>query len=377
MADFTWRGLPEADWNATESWFSTNGLAPVFGDAAAFFPGAYVVEGGGSASTITLVDGAQPTLAGTGSEIYSATLLTLGSDTRLFVDNAVLLTGTTTLGQNAILDLTHAPAGSGLASIPGSASLGDLTLAPPPAGPGVINPSGGMLVIGDHTVEVNNLANGNSGVGNAFEARAGIIGSGTLLQAPFSDHPEVRVLQDGKPVSSLDFGTLHVGDAATLHFTLENFAGNSGGPPAQGAIQTLVHGGHVDDPALSGSGITAQNFTLAGRGGAEDFTVTLDTGQAHDLSGQDIHIAYQFNYGLFDIGEDLAITGSVVADAPSPVPIDWDALAARVEANFAATGKWFVPDDVSPVVDAPAPVDWDALAAQVEANFAATGQWFL
>ncbi|MBL6082778.1 hypothetical protein JMJ56_33035 [Belnapia sp. T18] len=37
--------------------------------------------------------------------------------------------------------------------------------------------------------------------------------------------------------------------------------------------------------------------------------------------------------------------------------LKWDALAARLEANFAATGKWFVPDDISipvlthPIVD--------------------------
>lgn len=60
---------------------------------------------------------------------------------------------------------------------------------------------------------------------------------------------------------------------------------------------------------------------------------------------------------------------------------DWNALAARVEANHAATGQWYV-DYASPLPppDAPASpgsIDWNALAAQAEANFARTGQWYV
>jgi hypothetical protein len=69
-------------------------------------------------------------------------------------------------------------------------------------------------------------------------------------------------------------------------------------------------------------------------------------------------------------------TGAILpaeAEPPPPTP-DWDALAAAVQANFAATGQWFVPD--GPVFD-PETTDWDALAAQATANFAATGQWYL
>ncbi len=54
--------------------------------------------------------------------------------------------------------------------------------------------------------------------------------------------------------------------------------------------------------------------------------------------------------------------------------IDWDALAARVLANFTATGQWYL-DDAPP---SPTPeVDWNALAAQVLATFQATGQWYV
>lgn len=63
-----------------------------------------------------------------------------------------------------------------------------------------------------------------------------------------------------------------------------------------------------------------------------------------------------------------------------PVQIDWNAEAGRVNAWFAATGNWGVPDGWSPEPETEAPVvesSWDAIAAQVQANFAATGQWFV
>ena len=346
MADFTWRGPAGpvgGDWNTPGNWVSqgaTATRAPTFGDVAGFFPGIYTVTGGGSASTISLIDGAQPTLAGTGREIYGAGLLSVGSDTRFFVDNAVLVVSATTIGQNGIVNLVNAPASTGLARIPGSASLGDVTLVGPPPPSGSPFPApGGILNIGSHNVTVGNLLNGNQGEGNAFNPRAGILGAGTLFQVPEGDHPLVKLLQDGHEITGLDFGTVHVGDTAVLHFTLENFAGNGGGPAAQGALQTMVNGANITDAALSGSGVTAQNFTIPGRGGQVSYDIALDTSQAHDLAGQALHIAFQFNNGQFDVGQTLAITGHVEAAA---APVDWNALAARVEANFAATGSWYL-----------------------------------
>jgi hypothetical protein len=66
-------------------------------------------------------------------------------------------------------------------------------------------------------------------------------------------------------------------------------------------------------------------------------------------------------------------------------PIDWAALAAQAEANYAATGHWYydMPTAAGTTTPAPeptpapaTPVDWDALAAQAAANYAATGHWF-
>jgi len=78
----------------------------------------------------------------------------------------------------------------------------------------------------------------------------------------------------------------------------------------------------------------------------------------------------------------LEAGGTSDAEAPaapaSPLveAVDWDALAAIVNANLAATGQWFAPPEgewQTRMVDG---TDWDALAAQVTANHAETGQWF-
>ncbi len=70
--------------------------------------------------------------------------------------------------------------------------------------------------------------------------------------------------------------------------------------------------------------------------------------------------------------------------APTPVVIslaaavDWTGLAAQMEANFLATGRWDVLGTAMPAAaQAETVVDWNALAADVEANFAATGYWHL
>ncbi len=80
-----------------------------------------------------------------------------------------------------------------------------------------------------------------------------------------------------------------------------------------------------------------------------------------------------------EVAANFAATGKWFANAAvtaSPsTPVDWNALAAQATANFAATGHWFVGDG-APTTPSPT-VDWDAIAAEVTANFMATGQWFV
>lgn len=97
--------------------------------------------------------------------------------------------------------------------------------------------------------------------------------------------------------------------------------------------------------------------------------------------------------GVFGTGHLLAVAppapvpGTPTLPAPGPADpgpahIDWDALAAKVQANFAATGQWYY-DDPATTGPHPGPstppgeTDWNAVAANVMANFAATGHWFV
>ncbi|MBX9595737.1 MAG: family 16 glycosylhydrolase [Roseomonas sp.] len=88
-----------------------------------------------------------------------------------------------------------------------------------------------------------------------------------------------------------------------------------------------------------------------------------------------------------------------IEPAPAPAPaagvVDWNGLAAAVEANWLLTGQWFIPegwnadgtrttttatptpDPTTPLPVADPVVDWEGLAAAVEANYAATGQWYI
>jgi hypothetical protein len=83
------------------------------------------------------------------------------------------------------------------------------------------------------------------------------------------------------------------------------------------------------------------------------------------------------------IGPAAAMASPVNASPAnsSAAPIDWQALGAQAEANFAATGIWFLNDTTTAAGPAAphtdAVVDWNALAAQVEATYAATGSWHL
>ncbi|MBX6744074.1 MAG: CHRD domain-containing protein [Acetobacteraceae bacterium] len=87
--------------------------------------------------------------------------------------------------------------------------------------------------------------------------------------------------------------------------------------------------------------------------------------------GADVPLYYNIHTTPFPAGE---IRGQLVASSTGTgEAVDWNALAADVQANFAATGQWFA----SGGPDIPPDADWNALAATVLANFEATGSWYL
>jgi hypothetical protein len=318
---FDWTGAPGARFDDPASWFDATldapaTRAPGLDDTAVFHPGDWTATGGGQVGTLLIEAGATVTVAGTGTERLGATTLTEEAGSTLVLQSAVLLVDASlTIGHDAVLDIGDAASftifpGSPLG--PFSVSAGTLALLGPGDGAG-----GGSVVLGANTIEVGLFRNGNSGIGNDFDPASGFSGTGQVVVGTF-DQPNVRIYDPdhSSPIGSgdlagLDFGTLHVGDAAVLRYGLINLSGNAG-YPANGAVQTLVKGGNVTDPALSGSGVEPQNFTLAPRGGMAIFDVALDTAEALLLQDQAVHIGFEFNRFQFDTGTTLPITGAVL-----------------------------------------------------------------
>lgn len=91
-----------------------------------------------------------------------------------------------------------------------------------------------------------------------------------------------------------------------------------------------------------------------------------------------------------DVGTDILVGIENIREVLSNVTVDrspadlaertappfgpfWDALARVAEFNHAETGQWYVAEGPEPRSIS----DWNELAAQVQANFEATGHWFL
>ena len=367
---FMWTGKGlTTDWNDPTNWRQAAGdisgvnlftgfaaqasRAPGAGDDA-YFPAIVpsLVTGGGAADTVLFQgDGLLKILSGTGTEHYSFRELILGfGGSNAVLSNALLDAGSTTIPVGGYLDVSAGAVGTDPDGRAYTASLGVLTLEQEPFSGRFLS----RLVLGDRTVEVTELRNGNLGVGNGFDPGAGIEGSGTLHYPP-SVHPALPYVTTpfvfGGPnpslpprIDHLDFGTVAVGEAETLTFSLANATAGSA-LPLIGALQTAVNGAQVTDPALSGGGVTPGNFYLpAGRLERQDFSITLAGTTPHSLDGQAIHLAFADGTGL-----TLPITGTVVERTPPPPPeppppdlaVDWNALAAGVQAHFAATGQWF------------------------------------
>ncbi len=124
-----------------------------------------------------------------------------------------------------------------------------------------------LTVFGDYD-------NANFGVGNAFNARANVTGTGQIVAAGTPGTAQVlngvglpagTSLTGGTTATPvLTIGNVRVGDNLVGYQIANN---NTGGPALRGAIQTNVGGANITDPRLSGSGVTAANFGPIAAGG--------------------------------------------------------------------------------------------------------------
>jgi hypothetical protein len=321
---FGWVGGAAGSFADPANWFDfTTGFAGAFvpgaNDTVIFPAGDVTVTGGGQVNLLLFEPGANVTLAGTGTEHYRADTAIAEPGSQVFLSDATLNASFFTLGQDAHLDISDgAPSASPPFDPNASAAIGTLRLLGPGGSAG-----GASVEFGSHDILLVFFDNGNSGSGNDFNPALGLSGSGVPQLFPTS-FPSAFILPPGgtsspqqDQLTSLDFGTLHVGDPATLHFIIENFSGDAGFP-VFGALQTAVNGASVTDPALSGSGVTPQDFSIPGRGSFNTYDITLDTSHAGTLQDQAIHIAFLFNGTAFNTGVTLPITGAVLDQPVEP-----------------------------------------------------------
>ncbi|WP_457422988.1 beta strand repeat-containing protein [Roseateles sp. P5_E7] len=166
----------------------------------------------------------------------------------------------------------------------------------------------GTLELGaSHLSVALDYSNTGFGVGNAFNRRAGVTGTGQILAlGNVQQTLSGSFVQLGNTASAvLALPSTRVGDGpVSTSFKINNI-GN--GASLRGAIQD----GGITSAALSGSGVTAQNWgALAAGGSSGSYTVTYPpTGASAGLTGQSLAIVNNFDNVA---GQTLNITGGKV-----------------------------------------------------------------
>ena len=167
----------------------------------------------------------------------------------------------------------------------------------------------GTLALGTRNLSVSaDYSNANFGAGNAFNRRAGVTGTGKILatgnvQQTLSGE-FITLGNTANPVLTLP--NQRVGAALTTSFTINN--PGSSGPSLRGAIQT----GGITSAALSGSGVTAQNWGAVAPGGASgSFALTYQLKGGQSLVGQNQALSIVNNFDNV-AGQTLSITGGKV-----------------------------------------------------------------
>ena len=212
-------------------------------------------------------------------------------------------------------------------------------------------------------------------------------GSGTVAWNPGTSTADYRFT-----VTGLDFGPATGTDPVTPDTTADDVTNAHFHNAARGVNGPVVFGqiGPAQDPdlqiLLEPADVTQNgddSWTISGDWTPSDPANVSITSFAAALTaaraGEEVPLYFNVHTTTWPGGEIrgqlVAADGGGTTTPPPQGGTDWNALAAAVQANFAATGRWFASDSSAPS-PSPGPVEWDALAAQVTANFEATGQWF-
>ena len=257
---------------------------------------------------------------------------------------ASIVGGTNTLINNGLISADVAggtltitnPAGSG--TLAGTGTLqtngGTLNLATTSAstqGSLVMGGTGSALNLNTHNLTISSdYSNAGFAVGNAFDRRANVTGTGQILAA--GDVAQkitgANVTGGNTANATLTIGNLHVGSNTVL-YEIAN-AGTTG-PALRGAIQTIGGGANISDARLSGAGVTAGNYGPVAAGNstgslAVNFNA-IGAGALAPLSGQAVQIVNNFdNVGAQLLSIQLGVGAAAYnlaqgSAAPTPVTL--------------------------------------------------------
>ena len=167
----------------------------------------------------------------------------------------------------------------------------------------------GNLALGTSNVTVaKDYTNANFGVGNGFDARTNVSGTGQIVASGNVAQALTGNVTNGTTATpGLAFGNIHLGDAVTKQYQVANTG--TTGPSLRGAVQTTANGGNLTDARLSGSGVTAANIgPMATGANSGNLGVTFSGSSAGALINQKIAVVNNFD----NVGEQvLSLSGAV------------------------------------------------------------------
>ena len=248
-------------------------------------------------------------------------------------------TGATTVtgGTLALLGSTQSPS----FSVASGAAL-DLRTS---VSTGTLDQVGSLLLGVNNLTITQDYRNANFGVGNAFNRRAGVTGTGQIRAAGTTQQVLVGTAVSGGTTATptLALGNLRVGSTVTRTVQIQNVG--SGGPSLRGALQTTG----ITSAALSGSGVTAQNWGALAQGATGPiFDVVYSPTQGGALTSQTVAVVNNFDNVA---GQTLAITGAAYRPAAASTlaaPVQLAAQRVGATATQALTlGNTAVADSFS------------------------------
>ena len=294
----------------------------------------------GGTGVINLTDStARLAIDGTGTTTLAAGLLVRGQGNigQAVNDggNHTLISNATILADGGTLHVT-APASGGASVLAGAGTLqtsgGTLDLNTSTAstqGQLVMGGTGSALNLNSQNLTITiDYTNAQSGTGNAFDRRAGVSGTGQILAGANAAQAitGANVSNGSSPNATLSIGNLRVGSTS---YTYRIANTGTTGPILRGAIQTSVNGANITDARLSGSGVTAANYSAGAPGGnSGDQTITFtanSAGALAPLTGQVLNLRSNFD-NIPDQKLNIVVAAgagaySIATGAAAPAPV--------------------------------------------------------